>query len=77
MLSEDIVNGKLNDIRFKKLSDNYETEQVDLENKLEYWQRNLPDRNSTKMMQRGLSASAGSYPFDGTHTGYVCALCSK
>ena len=35
---EDNVNGKLNDIRFEELSADYETEQEDLESKLEQWQ---------------------------------------
>jgi hypothetical protein len=35
---EDNVSGKLNDVRFEELSAEYETEQADLESKLEQWQ---------------------------------------
>ncbi|WP_341349521.1 DUF4368 domain-containing protein [Ruminiclostridium cellobioparum] len=38
---EDNVSGKLNDIRFEELSNDYEAEQADLENKLEQWQVEL------------------------------------
>jgi len=41
---EDNVNGKLNDIRFEELSKDYETEQADLENKLEQWQAELTEQ---------------------------------
>ncbi|MBP2643010.1 MAG: hypothetical protein H6Q67_897 [Firmicutes bacterium] len=37
---EDNVSGKLSDIRFEELSDDYEAEQADLESKLEEWKRN-------------------------------------
>lgn len=41
---EDNVNGKLNDTRFDKLYNDYETEQADLENKLEQWQAELTEQ---------------------------------
>ena len=44
MLSEDNVNGKLNDIRFEELSSDYEAEQADLESKLKQWQTELDEQ---------------------------------
>lgn len=41
---EDIINGKLNDIRFEELSADYEAEQTNLENKLEQWQAELDEQ---------------------------------
>lgn len=41
---EDNVSGKLNDIRFEELSNDYEAEQADLENKLEQWQAELTEQ---------------------------------
>ncbi len=41
---EDNVSGKLNDARFAELSADYETEQSDLENKLEQWQTELTEQ---------------------------------
>ncbi|WP_068499053.1 DUF4368 domain-containing protein [Paenibacillus kribbensis] len=41
---EDNVNGKLSDIRFEELSNDYEAEQADLENKLEQWQTELDEQ---------------------------------
>ncbi|WP_027629400.1 hypothetical protein [Ruminiclostridium cellobioparum] len=42
---EDNVNGKLSDIRFEELSNDYETEQADLESKLEQLQAELTERS--------------------------------
>lgn len=41
---EDNVSGKLNDIRFEELSNDYEAEQSGLENKLEQWQAELTEQ---------------------------------
>lgn len=41
---EDNVNGKLSDIRFEELSADYESEQADLESKLERWQTELTEQ---------------------------------
>lgn len=41
---EDNVSGKLNDIRFEELSNDYETEQSGLESKLEQWQSELTEQ---------------------------------
>ena len=42
---EDNVNGKLSDIRFEELSNDYETEQAVLESKLEQLQAELTERS--------------------------------
>ncbi len=41
---EDNVNEKLSDTKFDELSNDYETEQADLENKLEQWQAELDEQ---------------------------------
>lgn len=41
---EDNVSGKLNDARFAELSADYETEQSDLESKLEQWRTELTEQ---------------------------------
>lgn len=53
---EDNVSGKLNDIRFEELSSDYETEQVDLENKLEQWQAEWTEQEQhTEDVERFIS----------------------
>ncbi len=41
---EDNVNGKLSDIRFEELSNDYEAEPTDLESGLEQWQAELDEQ---------------------------------
>jgi len=41
---EDNVSGKLNNIRFEKLSSDYEAEQADLKSKLEQWQAEVDEQ---------------------------------